>query len=97
MATQLYVLLSSTGDKLVSKSVTVATPGPWHTNIPAIDLYHSAAIFVNFPVYPVVNSTNFHNTEKVPDYLPFQPRFGYTALNGRKRRWLHHDKGLYQS
>ena len=48
---------------------------------------YTAAIFVMFPVYPIgKDSINSDIREKVPDYLSFQPRFGYIALNGRKTR-----------
>ena len=50
-----------------------------------IDHYHTAAIFVIFPVYPLTNSPNSHH-EKRSDYFSFQPRFGYIDSNGRKTR-----------
>ena len=61
-----------------------------------IDLYHSTTILVTFPVYPLEKITPIIITPIIiTDYLPFQPQFGYTALNGSKTKWMQHDKGLF--
>ena len=58
-----------------------------------IDLYHSTTILVTFPVYPLEKITPIIITQM--SHLPFQPQFGYTALNGSKTKWMQHDKVLF--
>ena len=50
-----------------------------------IDLYHTAPVFVIFPVYSLTMIVLIHN---IRDQTIFPPSFG---LNGRKAIWVHHD------
>jgi hypothetical protein len=59
------------------------------------DLCRDAAIFVWFPVYPFAAVMQLNLLTEANGLLSFQPHFGCIALNGRKTRWLPHDKGLY--
>ena len=48
--------------------IFIARPPPWSCSL-----------------YPIaLKYANIHCKKRVPDYFSFQPRFGYTDLNGRK-------------
>ena len=55
-----------------------------------IDLYHTVTIFVRFPVHTM----NSHFIKSYQTVFPSSLGLGYIDLNGRKTRWLHHDKSL---
>ena len=60
----------------------------------------AAATATTVVMLPVFNNSDvcwYIFERKEPDYLPFQPRFGYIDLNVRKSRWLHRDKSLFNA
>ncbi len=51
---------------------------------------------ISFPVCNMNNAYRFKSIpQNAPDYLPFQPHFDYTDLNGSNTRSVPNDEGMY--